>query len=189
MYISLKLENNFSSYCYSVTLLIFPSHSLEGLSHYIYLLSGNLGPPFVDRPGHHLSACPIKHIPKPLLSCGSQNSTVQRSSPHKCSQEIWQNALNVGAATILLVMSGLTLSSKLFLNNRTSPGNVPLTRPYRPRGQSPRNGMPSSTLGLTRGNTTLSNFCTPQYISSIKSYNLISTLGAQYFFYQQPDSY
>ena len=74
--------------------------------------------------------CSIRQLPKPLVSCGGQGSIVQGSSPHKCSQEVWWDALNVGAATIPSVMSGLTPSSKLFLHCMTSFGNVPLTWPY-----------------------------------------------------------
>jgi len=93
----------------------------------------DLGPPFVDHPGRHLSACSIKQLPKPFVSYGSQGSTIQGSSPHKCSQEVWWDALNVGTATIPSIMSGLTPSPKLFLNSRTSFGNVPLMWPYCPR--------------------------------------------------------
>ena len=66
------------------------------------------------------------------MSCGGQGSTVQGSFPHKCNQEVWWDALNVKAATIPPVTSGLTPSLKLFLNNRTSSGNVPLTLSYYP---------------------------------------------------------
>ena len=89
--------------------------------------------PFVDRLGHYLSTCPIKHLPKPLVSCSSQGSTIQESSPHKCSQKVWWDALNVVAATIPSVMLGLTPSPKLFLYYMTSSSNMPLTWPYCPR--------------------------------------------------------
>ena len=59
----------------------------------------DLGPSFVDHLDHYLSACPIKHLPKPLVSCGSQENTVQESFPHKYNQEVWWDALNMGAAT------------------------------------------------------------------------------------------
>ena len=115
------------------------------VSHIIYLPSGNLDPPFVDRPIHHLSTYPIRHLPKPLVSYGGQGSTIQGSSPHKCNQEVWWGALNVGAATIPPVMSGLTPSPNLFLNSKTSSGNVPLTWPYCPSVWPPwhDNGLPS----------------------------------------------
>ena len=134
MYISLKLGYNFSSYCYNVSLLIFRSPLPGGsLTLSIYLPSSNLIPPFVDCPSHHLSACPIKHLPKLLVSCGSQGNTVHGSSPHKCSQEVWWDALNVMAAIIPSIMSGLTSFLKLFLYSMTSSGNVPLMWPYCPR--------------------------------------------------------
>ena len=117
--------------------------ALHRVSHIIQLHLGDLSPQFVDCPVLHLSACSIRHLPKPLVSCDGQGSTIQWSSPHKCSQEVWWDALNMGAATILLVMSGVTPSSKLFLNNGTSSGNVPLTWPYYPSVWPPQhdNGL------------------------------------------------
>ena len=111
------------------SLQIFLPFSLEA-SHIIYLLSCDLGPPFVDCPVHHLSAFPIRHLLKPLVSCSGQGSTDQGFSQHKCSQEVRWDALNVGVATIPPIMSGLTPSPKLFLNRWTSSGNVPLIWPY-----------------------------------------------------------
>ena len=84
-----------------------PLSHLKGLSHYITLFRRS-SLPFIDRSVHHLSACPIRHLPKPFVSCGSQGSIVLRSSQHKCSQDVWWDALNVGAATTSSVMSGLT---------------------------------------------------------------------------------
>ena len=138
MYISFKLGCNFSSYCYSVFSTDFLIPFSWRVSYIIYLPLDDLGPPFVDHLGHYLSACPIRHIPKPLVSYDSQGSTVQGSSPHKCSQEVWWDALNVVAATIPSVMLGLTLASKLFLYRMTSSGNVPLTWPYCPRVWPPQ---------------------------------------------------
>ena len=86
----------------------FPPFSPEGLLLYIDPFIDDLAPQFVDRAVHHLSVCSIRHLPKPLVSCSGQYSTVQGSSPHKCSYEIWWDALNVGAATTPSVMSGLT---------------------------------------------------------------------------------
>ena len=91
----------------------------------------DFGPSFVDRLGHYLSACPIRHLPKPLVSWDSQDSTVQGSSPHKSNHEVWCDALNVVVATIPSIMSRLT-SPKLFLYSITSSGNVPLTWSYYP---------------------------------------------------------
>ena len=93
----------------------FPLPSPRRVSHIIYLILGNFSLPFVDCAVHHLSACPIRHLSKPLVSCGGQDSTVQGSSSHKCSQEVQWDALNVGVATTLSVMLGLTLFRNFFL--------------------------------------------------------------------------
>ena len=130
MFIFFKLGYDYSSCCYSVFSTDFLILSLWRVSYIIQLPSYDLGPPFVGRPGYYLSACPIRHLPKPFVSCGSQGSTVQGSSPHKCSQEIWWDALNVMAATIPSVMLRLTPSSKLFLYSMTSSNNMPPTWPY-----------------------------------------------------------
>ena len=129
-YSSFRLRYNFISYCYSVFSTDFLIPSPWRVSYIIQLPLDDLGPPFVDRPGHYLSTCPIRHLPKPFVSCGSQDSTVQGFSLHKCKQEVWWDALNVVAATIPSVISGLTPSPKLFLYNMTSSGNMPLTWPY-----------------------------------------------------------
>ena len=132
MHISFKLGCNFSSCCYSVFSTDFPILSPWRVSYIIQLLLDDLDPQFVNRSGHYLSACPIRHLPKPLVNCGNQNSTVQAFSPHKCSQEVWWDALNVVTSAILLVMSGLIPSSKLFFYSVISFGNVPLMQPYCP---------------------------------------------------------
>ena len=48
------------------SLQIFPIPSPWRVSYNIWLLLDDFGPPFVDLLGHHLSACPIRHLPKPL---------------------------------------------------------------------------------------------------------------------------
>ena len=113
------------------------------VSYIIQLILDDLDPPFVDHSVHHLSACPNRHLPKPLVSCGGQSSTVQESSPHKCNQKVWWDALNVGAVTTPSIMSGLAPSLKHFLYRMTSSGNVPLTWPYCPSMWPPRhnNGL------------------------------------------------
>ena len=126
-YISFRLGYNFSSCCYSVFSIDFPIPSPWRVSYIIQLPLYDLGPQFVDHLGHYLSAYPIRHLPKPLMSCGGQGSNVQGYSLYKCSQEIWWDALNVVATTIPLVMLGLTPSLKLFLYSMTSSSNVPLT--------------------------------------------------------------
>ena len=55
--------------------------------HIIYPLLDHLHHLLVDHPNPYLSTFPIRH---PLLfsvSGGSRGNTVQRSSPHKCSQK------------------------------------------------------------------------------------------------------
>ena len=79
-----------------------------------------------------------QHLLKPFVSLGSQDSTVQRSSPHKYSQEVWWDALNVVATTFPSVTSGLTPFPKFFLYSITSFGNMPLTWPYCPSVWPPR---------------------------------------------------
>ena len=74
----------------------------------LYSSLGNVFFRFVDRSVHHLSAYPIRHLPKPLVSCDGQGNTIQESSSHKCNQEVWWDALNVGAATTPSVMLVLT---------------------------------------------------------------------------------
>ena len=78
------------------------------ISYIIQSFLDDLDPPFVDHAGHYSSASPIKQLPKPFMRCGNQGSTIQGSSPHKCGQEVWWDALNVVEATILLVTSRLT---------------------------------------------------------------------------------
>ena len=48
----------------------------------------DLNPTLVDYLSHYLSACPIRHPFWPSVSCDSQVSTVQGSSPHKCGQKV-----------------------------------------------------------------------------------------------------
>ena len=123
---------NISCCCYSVFSTDFPIPFPQRASYIIQLPLDDFDPPFVDRLGHYLSACPIKHLPKPFVSWGSQGSNIQRPFSHKCSQEVWWDALNVVVATIPSVTSGLTPSPKFFFYSMISFGNVPLTWPYCP---------------------------------------------------------
>ena len=68
---------------------------------------------------------------------------LEGSSPHKCSQEVWWDALNMMIATTHSVMSGLTPSLKFFFYSITSSNNVPLTWPYCPSMWPPQcnNGL------------------------------------------------
>ena len=109
---------------------------LEGLSHYIAPFRRSWP-----------SICWSFSLPLECLSHQTPSQTPYElrpwqhcsgSTPHKCNQKVWWDALNVGVATIPPVMSGLIPSSKLFLNNRTSSGSMPLTRPYCPSVWPPR---------------------------------------------------
>ena len=117
---SFGLGDNFSSCCYSVFSTNFPIPCSWRVSYIIWLPLDDPDPPSVDRLGHYFSACHIRHLPKPLVSWSCQDSIIQGSSTHKCSQEAWWNILNVVATTILSVMSRLTPSSKFFLYGMTS---------------------------------------------------------------------
>ena len=55
------------------------------------------------------------------MRCGNQDSIVRGSSPHKCGQEVWWNALNVVEAIIPSVTSEQTPSVKLFLYSVVPP--------------------------------------------------------------------
>ena len=46
------------------------------ISHIIYSLPVDLGPPSVDHVGHYSSVYPISYLPKPSVSCSNQDSTV-----------------------------------------------------------------------------------------------------------------
>ena len=128
---------NFS--CYSILSLRFLFSFTWRVSLIIYLPLDDLGPPFVDRLGHYLSACPIRYLPTPSVRCSNQGGTVQKSSPHKYSQEVWCDALNVVVASIPSIRLGLALSPKLIFHNRTTSSNVPMTWPSCLRVWPPRN--------------------------------------------------
>ena len=68
---------------------------------------------------------PLDTFSNPLWVAATNAAMFKGSSPHKCSQKVWWDALNVVTATIPSVMSGLTPSPKLFLYNMISSGNVP----------------------------------------------------------------
>ena len=103
MYIFFKLEYNYSSCCYSIFSIDFSIPSPQRVSYIIQLPLDNLGSPFVNRLSHYLNVCPIRHLSKPLVSCGSQDSTVQESSPHKCSQKSSYSAFNAVVTVFLQI--------------------------------------------------------------------------------------
>ena len=85
--------------CYSIFLLNSPSPFSPRVSHIIYPLLNDLGPPFVNHPSHYLSVCHIGHPLWLFMSWDSQGSTVQRFSSHKCGQKVSYRAFNAVAAT------------------------------------------------------------------------------------------
>ena len=83
--------------CYSVLSLslYFPiPFSWRGF-HLIYLNLDHLHLPLIDHLSPYSSTCPIKHPLWFSLSCGSQDSIVQRYSSHKCDQKSSCSAFNV----------------------------------------------------------------------------------------------
>ena len=84
----------FSDY-YSVSLSIsLPLPPSSEVPYIIYHSLIDLHPPLVDHPDYYLSAYLIRHPPWPFVSWGSQNSTIQGSSQHKCGQKISCRAFN-----------------------------------------------------------------------------------------------
>ena len=160
-YISFRLLYNFSSCCYSVFSTDSSISHPWRISHIIYPLLTDLGPLFVDYKGHYSSACPIRRPSQSFVSCGNQDSIVQRSSPHKCGQRVWWGTINVVVTTIPPITSRLTSSLKLFRWSSSStvwPPSGFAVRVYGLLGMI----MASLALSMTRGTITLLNFWTPQ---------------------------
>ena len=84
--------------CYSPFFSLFPISNLWRISYIIQLLFLYLDPTPVDHLSHYLSVCPIRHLLWFSMSCGSQGSTVQGSSPHKCDQKVSCRAFNAVVA-------------------------------------------------------------------------------------------
>ena len=123
-----------------------PLPSSWRISHIIQPLLVDLGSPFVDYASHYSSTCLIRRPPKFSMSYGNQDSTVQGSSPHKSGQVVWWGALNVVAATIPPITSGLTPSLKHFLYSVVPSGNVSLTWPQLASSTLPSECMVFSKL-------------------------------------------
>ena len=81
--------------------------------HLIYPHLDHLHPPPVDHPNPYLSTCPIRHPLWFLVSCGSQGSAVQRSSPYKCGQKSSCIAFNAVVATFPYIFLDF-LPSRMF---------------------------------------------------------------------------
>ena len=80
--------------CYSVSLVIFSISPPWRISHIIWFPLDDLDPTLVDELSLYLSSYPIRHPLWPSVSCGSQDSTVQGSSLHKCGQKISYRTFN-----------------------------------------------------------------------------------------------
>ena len=94
-YKSFKTEYQYKLDCYSVHSRVFRSPCLWKVSHIIQPLMDHLHPTLVDNLSYYLSICPIRHIFKLSVSCGSQDCTVQSSSPHKYGLKSSCNAFNM----------------------------------------------------------------------------------------------
>ena len=102
--------------CYNIfSLRSSPPFSWR-VSHIIQLILDHLDPTLVDHLSPYLSAHPIRHPSQPSVSCGSQGSTVQRSSPHKCGQKSSCNTFNVVVAAFPQIFLGFLLSCMLMRN-------------------------------------------------------------------------
>ena len=91
---SIGIEYHYKLQCYSVPSRVFLIPSSWQVSHIIQLFLDHLNPILVDHLSYYLSTCPIRCIFQLFVSCGSQDSTVQKSSPHKCGQKSSCNAFN-----------------------------------------------------------------------------------------------
>ena len=100
--------------CYSIPSLSFSIPFLGRISHIIQLPLDHLHPILVDHLSPHLSTRLIRHFLYLFVSRGSQDSTVQRSSPHKCGQKSSCNAFNVVVAVFPQIFLGF-LSSCTFM--------------------------------------------------------------------------
>ena len=80
------------------SLSIFPIPHSRRVLHIIYSPLDHSHPTSVDYLSLYLSTCPIRHPFWFSVSCGSQCSTIQRSSPHKCDQKSSCSAFNAVVA-------------------------------------------------------------------------------------------
>ena len=97
-YISIGNIYKYNLDCYSTFFYEFMILYPQRVSYIIQFLLDYLDSTLVDHLSHYLSACPIRHPLWLSVSCGNQDNTVQRSSPHKCGQKVSCRAFNVVAA-------------------------------------------------------------------------------------------
>ena len=113
------------------------------ISHVIQPPLDHLHPIFVDHLSPHLSTRPIKHLFWLLVSCGSQGSTVQRSSPHKCGQKSSYSAFNAVVAAFPQIFHSFSHTHEArphqwsFLEGRSRCWNKRLKRAHLVQGGVP----------------------------------------------------
>ena len=91
---SMEIKYHYKLQCHSVFSRVFLMPSSWWVFHIIQLFLVHLDPILVDHLSYYLSTCSIRYLLQLSVSCDSQDSTVQRSSPHKCSQKSSCNAFN-----------------------------------------------------------------------------------------------
>ena len=84
---SIRIEYHYKLQCYNVPTGVFLIPSSWQVSHIIQLFLDHLDPALADHLSYYLSTCPIRYLLLLSVSCGNQDSTVQKSSPHKCGQK------------------------------------------------------------------------------------------------------
>ena len=98
------------------SLSIFPIPPSQRVLRIIYSPLDHFHPTSADHPSLYLSTCPIRHHFWFSMSCGSQCSTIQKSSPHKCGQKSSCSAFNTVVATFPQIFLGL-LPSRMFMRH------------------------------------------------------------------------
>ena len=73
-----------------------------------------LDPTLIDHLSPYLNVCPIRHPLWLSVSCGSQDSTVQGSSPYKCDQKSSCSAFNAVTAALSQIFPS-SCSSSIFV--------------------------------------------------------------------------
>ena len=112
--ITLGYQNDLN--CHNIFSLYFPIPFSWRVSHIIYLPPDHPHPTSVDHPSLYLSTCPIKYSLQFSVSCGSQVSTVQKSSPHKCGQKSSCSAFNA-VVTAFPQIFLILLPSRMFMRH------------------------------------------------------------------------
>ena len=80
------------------------------VSYIIQFSLGHLDPTLIDHLSPYLSVCPIRHPLQLVVSCDSQDNTVQGSPQHKCGQKSSCNAFNAEVAVFLQIFWSLPSS-------------------------------------------------------------------------------